>query len=877
MNKLIPGRAHKIGVVKKEKILNRHGMINNSMTDGLTGLFNKKYADVEVRKYLEKGLVADPVIFIVDIDNFALLNEAFGYSYGDEIIKSVAKNLKMIFKSEDIIARIDSDKFLILMGNCNNKRDEVVTRKAELICKYVRGLYMGEGNRLSASIGIVYVDKRDKNYDGIINKAGMALSYVKNHNKDGFKIYDSKLKAEKGPIRIARVTINGKKAIERPSEDEFAAISQEMVDRLREKITTTDMLTGIYTYDTFIGKLKAEIHRGQKKLAIIYADIKNFRYINDNFGYSIGDKLLKMFCEITNTKMVGYLYASRVYSDNIVIAYQMDGNKTDKENLKDIDCALEEISSTMQSRFLNKKVSVCAGVYVLDKSVRDPEVAVSNANLARKEAKKQENSIMVVFKDELKYDYNYKMRLAADLPASLRNKELRVYFQPKVESGTGKVVGGEALVRWQKADGAIIYPNDFIPYFEESGLIVDVDYYVYDAVFASIRARLDQNQPIVPISMNISRVHLKDDEFINYIKSLFSKYNIPSQYIEFELTESVYIQNYDGALKLLEALREMGVKISMDDFGSGYSSLNMLNNFPIDVLKIDKVFLGKDNKPLENGQKIIIKSVIDMATKLNMRTVCEGVESQEQSEFLTSVGCDMIQGFFYERPMPEEGFYSYLEEHEKIGYGYVRFPLDNSLVSEDGKYESAYIGDTLRYCNGPFEGTKAVALPGGVVGNGLLDIPANIYNNASYTISCWAKISKVNMWSSLLFSDFENGFSSIIPHAGDLCCNFRVLEKTGNIQWNDTGSQVAIDDKWHFYAGSFNAVTSTATLYIDDVVAGYSTNVPILNSPRRVFVGGDIFQNPLAGAVAEVRLFNQALSKTDIVEIFSADKIRRTS
>ncbi len=869
MSNLIPERTHKISVARKKNILNRYGIANEKMTDSLTGLFNKQYADCNIRNYIENA-VENATLFLIDIDNFSLLNEAFGYSFGNEIIKAIAKNLKMIFRFDDMIARIESDKFLVLMKECKN--EQAATLKADLISKFVKGLYVDEDSFISASIGIVFVNDEDRNYDSLINKTVMALSYVKNSNRDGYKIYnDLEEINSKKSNSLKKIRTNSKQR-KKLMLDQY---SDDVIEALMEKLNTTDSLTGAYVYDTFINILKGDIKKRNKKLAVIYADVKNFRYINDNFGYEIGDKLLKLFCDVMKRKLPGYLYASRVYSDNIVIVAQMDKKLEESQCLNNMEEALEDISIVIQRRFLNRKVFVCAGVYVLNKNITDPEIAVSNANLARKEAKKLEDKTMMVFEDSLKLEYNRKMKLASDLPKSIEKKELTVYYQPKVESGTSKVVGGEALVRWRKSDGTFIYPNDFIPYFEESGLIVDVDYYVYDEVFSSIKRRLDKGLSAVPISMNVSRVHLESDKFVKYIEHLFEKYKIPAMYIEFELTENIYIKNFQKTLDLILSLKKLGVKISMDDFGSGYSSLNVLNSLPIDVLKIDKVFLGDESKPLEPSQKIIIKTVIDMATKLNMVTVCEGVESKEQNEFLTSVGCDMIQGFFYEKPMPEENFYLYLEEHEKMIYKCVRFPFDGSLFSDDNKIEADYIGEKISYCDGPFEGIKAVRLPGGNVGQEIIDINANLYSNSSYTISCWARVSKVNMWSSLLYSDFENGFNSIIPHAGDLRSNFRILERSNDVVWHDTGSNVAIDDGWHFYAGTYNSVTCTSTFYIDDSVVGYSTDSVKLNNSKRIIVGGDIYQNSLTGAVAEVRVFNQSLSKTDIMGIYSKDKQRQ--
>ena len=188
-----------------------------------------------------------------------------------------------------------------------------------------------------------------------------------------------------------------------------------------------------------------------------------------------------------------------------------------------------------------------------------------------------------------------------------------------------------------------------------------MDFYVYDEVCKYIRKRMDMGKKVVRISVNVSRVHLMSiDELVNYIKSLLTKYKIPPQYLEFELTETVFSDMMDDTIVLMKKLREeLGVMVSMDDFGSGYSSLNVLTKLPLDVLKLDKDFL----KDFENDpdEKIIIPSVIDMAKKLNLSVVCEGVETKEQVAFLQDVGCDYAQGYFYSKPIPIEQFNELLE------------------------------------------------------------------------------------------------------------------------------------------------------------------------------------------------------------------------
>ena len=854
-----------------ENLIQENQVNIESMTDSLTGLYNAEYVDGKLQEYLGEKKVRKAALFIVDIDNYTVLTKAFGEEYGEDVIKSVAKNLKLIFRTDDVISRVYTDQFMIIMDDCIDEK--TIKTKAEIICNYVRSLYVGEGNCLSVSVGIVLIDGHDRDPASVKSKARIALDDVKNHDKDGYKIY-----SEKGNRRIQDIIYTKSDVTARNISNiidgmEADELNKRILDRLKEQVSTTDTLTGMYLYDLFLKRLKEDIDEGNKKIVIIYADIKNFRYVNDNFGYTIGDKLLKLFCDSIKTKLEGYMYASRIYSDNIAVAYQMKDTNTVEQEIEIIERAINDTSSVMQSKFLNRKVAACAGVYFVENDIKNAEIAVSNANLARKQAKHHSDNLVTVFQSYMKEDYNRKMNLASSLPSALENNEFKVYYQPKVEAGTGKVVGGEALVRWQKRDGTFIYPNEFIPFFEESGLIVDVDYYIYEEVFKDIKSRLDRGLSVVPISMNISRVHLETDNLIHYVKTLFDKYNIPSQYVEFEITESVYMQNFNKAVNLVESLKELGAKISMDDFGTGYSSLNMLNMLPIDILKIDKVFLGNDIRKLSESQKIIIKAVIEMATKLNLRTVCEGVESKEQSDFLISVGCDMIQGYYFQRPVPIEDFYIYLEENEKINCKNITFKFNGNLKSDDGRYEGYYIGDKLNFTEGPFPGTKAVHLPGGDRGYEIVSIPPSVYQSASYTLTCWARVQRINMWTALLFSEFEKGFNSIYPYGGDLRSDFRILEiENGETKYYDAGGQLSIDDKWHFYAAAFNAITGMVTFYIDDMVAGTVIKAPLLTGPKRVLLGGDIFQESVKGAMAEFSIYNGLLSKLDIMKIYKVGK-----
>lgn len=425
-----------------------------------------------------------------------------------------------------------------------------------------------------------------------------------------------------------------------------------------------DALTGLDSYEIFLDKLQSEIDAiGDDRIAIVYSDIKHFKYINDTYGYKVGDSLLKEFVdEFTKDKGV-ILCAARVYSDNFVAANRITPDMFSNEEFREMVYQMNlEWEAKFREKYLNSRLQFCTGISILDKNSRslDAETAVSNANLARKVAKEMESNSCVLFDQSMMEGIKREVEITSGIPKALEKKEFQVYFQPKMDTDTLDLIGAEALVRWQKPDGRFIYPDEFIPLIERSGQIVDVDFYVYREVFRFLSERLKEGKKVVPISLNVSRMHLNRTDFLDYVGALLQEFAVPCSLVEFELTESIYLENTERALELIKGLHKMGIKVSMDDFGSGYSSLNLLSKLPIDIIKLDRVFL-KEGEMQEND-RIIISCVVDMARKLHITSLCEGVETQEQSNYLKEVGCQMQQGFYFSKPVPREIFENFMEE-----------------------------------------------------------------------------------------------------------------------------------------------------------------------------------------------------------------------
>lgn len=424
-----------------------------------------------------------------------------------------------------------------------------------------------------------------------------------------------------------------------------------------------DPVTGLLTFNAFIKLLDKKLMEIPDDCiaAVVYSDIHHFKYINETYGYKKGDELIKLAAQSTKDNLSKYpnVLICHLYADHFVIAIVVPKTviptfvaNTHRDNLK--------IRENLQDSCPNVMIQIDTGIFFVNDTNITAATAIANANLARKLGKNENRHEPVVFSDKMMEDIKNQEYLNTELPKALASHQFKVYYQPKINCADDSLYGAEALVRWQRPDGSFIYPDQFIPVFEKNGNIAEVDYYVYREVFRYIRERLDAGLPVFPISMNVSRVHLRSNKIISYIDELLKEYNVPPELLEFELTENIYMQNFSKANEFINFCRGRGIQVSMDDFGSGYSSLNLISAITIDTLKIDRIFLK--NPDLSENDKTVIETMIVMAKRLGMKVICEGVETESQARFLKNVKCDQIQGYYYGRPMDEKTFCSFTEK-----------------------------------------------------------------------------------------------------------------------------------------------------------------------------------------------------------------------
>ncbi|MCH5210500.1 MAG: EAL domain-containing protein [Oscillospiraceae bacterium] len=426
-------------------------------------------------------------------------------------------------------------------------------------------------------------------------------------------------------------------------------------ERYFKKLSQSDSLTNIHNSMYFYKAAEKMLAKNPDLPHLLASlDARNFKLINDRFGRIIGDQtLVSISNEIAKIFKDEGLYA-RLQGDNFIILVEdTPENKRRLAALEHIDIHIHDSSEY--------RVPIKTGVCPIP--AYDPAIPLSSyidkANIAKDDKQGRSANYLRYFTNEMADQLNTKNVIEVEMVHALNRGEFIVFYQPKYELNTDKIIGAEALVRWNHRERGLMSPSVFVPLFEQNGFILNLDFYVYKSVFKMMKERLKKKQPMVPISMNVSRCHLIDKGFAEKLDKLVSEYKIPKEYIEMEITESIFSEEDSYAVSLLYELKERGFSISMDDFGSGYSSLNLLRELPIDTLKIDKVFI--DNAETSERGRVIVEAILEMASKIQLKTICEGVETKEQRDFLKEAGCDMVQGFFYSRPLPCRDFEALLD------------------------------------------------------------------------------------------------------------------------------------------------------------------------------------------------------------------------
>ncbi|MDO5573013.1 MAG: EAL domain-containing protein [bacterium] len=426
-----------------------------------------------------------------------------------------------------------------------------------------------------------------------------------------------------------------------------------------------DSLTGLYNRNYFVKCLRDFLEKAESEnanVALMFVDIDDFKKINDSLGLLFGDELVQDFGLFIKSLQNDHIIAGRFGSDVFCIAiYDPYGSRS-------VEMIYRNMHDRLRKPFvLSNKAeivfSVSVGVATYPEAGNTALELIKNAEIVLFRAKETGKNNLQYFEKDILNEFLDNVTIEQQLKSAVDHEDFLLYYQPQFYANSGKLRGVEALIRWPGADGKFISPTDFIPIAEKNGAIIPIGNWVMKEALRVYAAWTAKYEYPVVLSINISAIQLKKDNFTDQLLHLINLYDINPKMLELEITESIFIDDFEEVIDKMKSLRMLGIRVSLDDFGTGFSSLSYLKDLPIDTLKIDKSFI--DTAIHDRSTNIITESVVNMVKKLGLETVAEGVETQEQYDFLKKIECDNIQGFLTGRPMTKTDIEKLLLETEK--------------------------------------------------------------------------------------------------------------------------------------------------------------------------------------------------------------------
>lgn len=420
-----------------------------------------------------------------------------------------------------------------------------------------------------------------------------------------------------------------------------------------EDIPENDEMKGVFKSISKLRRFRRNVNNlllsSSKQIGFIQFDIHKFKIVNDLYGENFGDQILDFIKRQLIETCHEEQYFINLRSDVFMVVTEYDKEDELVEFINRLDARI--------NNYKDVKLQMSYGVYTVEEKNMELRQMEDRAAMARKAAKGNILTKILFYKEQFKESLYNRKFIEENMQAAITERQFMMYLQPKYSIAKNEIIGAEALVRWRHPERGMIFPNEFIPIIEENGFIKKVDYYIWEEACRFIRKCEDAGIKSCPVSVNVSRVHLRDNECVKVLSDMIEEYRISKGLLELEITETADDQQV--SLKALE-LKEEGFTLLMDDFGSGYSSLNILLETPFDVIKLDKKFM--ENMMVSGKGRLILEQVVSMADKLDLGLLAEGVETREQVELLQSIGCDQVQGYYYAKPMPEDEFYALLEK-----------------------------------------------------------------------------------------------------------------------------------------------------------------------------------------------------------------------
>ncbi len=640
--------------------------------DALTGCLNRRSFSEQFEALFKAAREDDSELacIMVDLDHFKSVNDNFGHATGDEVIKLLAEVLKMNTRKEDLVGRYGGEEFCVVLPGMSIDIAVKVAERIRLRVKDESSKRYENGPRVTASIGVASIRDNPEDPAALNNLADEALYAAKQNGRNRVISYAAMMVDDE---------ITEFKSAEMPQEPQVGANVESLQSRIAEleDIATQfsseleysksyDQLTGLPNQVLFYDRIHQAIERGcrhDQLAAVLIIDIDMFSQINASLGRSGGDELLKKVAYRLNSIVrksdgVSRLSVSRFAGDEFAVLF------TDIPKKEQVTWAVKRIIDIVNQPVEidgNTVYLTChVGVSMYPTDADSVEGLLNNAMSAKQYSKKHKLEVGYQFYDHHIQELSVKqVQLEVDLHRAIENEEWLLQYQPKFDLETQRVVGAEALIRWQHPERGMVPPYEFIEFAEQRGLIVQIGDWVIEESCRQLRRWIDLGIQDCKVAINLSSVQLIQNDIVPRILGCLERHDVPPRLFEIEITETILMENVRNAIESLERLHSRGISIAIDDFGTGYSSLSYLKTLPIDSLKVDRGFV-RDICNDANDQKIV-QTLISMAHSMGMKVVAEGVEDRDQYNLLSGYEVDEIQGYLLSKPVDPESLQAMIE------------------------------------------------------------------------------------------------------------------------------------------------------------------------------------------------------------------------
>ena len=609
---------------------------------------------------------------MVDIDMFKSVNDRFGHAIGDEVIKSVAGCLLSSLRSTDTVCRYGGEEFCIILPGMDL---EQAVHTAERARKYIESKSIpGKPDssyiRITASFGVTSVHQGADNLMQFIDQADKALYMSKNSGRNRVSTWTHELEQIDSVRHVNFVPGVNSNAVSQKSptstEPDKTHTSSDIPASYHENqdyMPGHDSLTGLPNRKLFHKRIIGAIEyckNNRQFFSILILDLDMFKRINNALGYNVGDALLKEVSRRLNETLRSTDSVSRLDINQPSTSIHRLGG--DEFGIMLTGLEYTEFTAQIVNRLiesLTRRIDIdeheihltCSvGISLYPENGADSDTLLKNAGVALYYAKCQGHNSFQFYNEELRNTSIEDLKIENDLRHAIENNEFELYYQPKVDIRTGKVLSMEALLRWQHPEMGMIPPTTFIPIAESTGLITPIGSWVLRKACLQAHVWQQTGYENVCIAVNLSAVQFRHRNLLEQVSSILDETGLDPRMLELEITETTIMEDIDAASETMRILHRAGINISIDDFGTGYSSLNHLKRFPISTVKIDRSFIR--DIITDSDDKAIIKAIIDMAHNMGLKVIAEGVETSEQLAFLRKLGCDEMQGFLFSPPVP---------------------------------------------------------------------------------------------------------------------------------------------------------------------------------------------------------------------------------